>query len=282
MVLVTDKQFYMDKRLKEKIDLLIKRCEKTTSGKKDVVLLIEGDEGEGKSNFSIQIGYYVSQETGRPFSEENIYFSLEKMIDKAKKTERQILIWDEPALEGLSNEWWKQTQRNLIKLLMMARKKRHFIMINITKFFKFPEYVVVDRAIGMIHVYSRKELQAGRFVYFKKKSKEILFYSYRSSKKRMYRKYYSFRGTFPWVLPKIINEEEYEKNKDDAIMSIGGEEDMPKWKIMLYVLRYKVSQLPLKDKEKAEGIGVSIMTIQRWKKIKQKYPSFFENEENNT
>ena len=54
MVLVTDLKFSMDKALKKKIDLMIKRCTQKNP-KKDALLLIEGGEGEGKSNFSFQI-----------------------------------------------------------------------------------------------------------------------------------------------------------------------------------------------------------------------------------
>lgn len=216
----------MDKKLISKLDLMIERM--SPKRKADNVLIVEGLEGDGKTNMSLACGYYVAFTTKREFSNENVYFDLEKMIKKAQSTEEQVLIWDEPALAGLNNEWWRKTQQNLIKLLMVARKKKHFFIFNFTKFYKFSEYIVVDRAIGMIHMYSRNGVQAGRWVYFKKESLERLYFYWKGTKRRAYKKFYDFRGSVPWVLPKIIDESAYEKEKDKAIMSVGGYQDKKK------------------------------------------------------
>jgi hypothetical protein len=190
----------------------------------DALLLVEGGEGDGKTTMAACCAKYISDQTGRPYSHENVFFKIDDMVKFAQNTRGQIIEWDEPALEGLSAEWWKETQKNLVKLLMMARKNRHFFIFNITKFYKFPEYIIVDRALGLIHVYSRKNIEPGRFVYIRRKYIEWLFNDYRRNKMRNYRKYASIRGTFPDVLDKIIDIDAYNKNKDDAIMSIGVKE----------------------------------------------------------
>ena len=102
---------------------------------------------------------------------------------------------------------------------MIARKKRHFIVICIPKFFKLNEYLVVDRSIGLLHVYARNEIERGRFVYYGKSNKEKLFYNWRRTKQRNYKRYYDFRGSFLEYLPKVIDEKAYEDKKDDAIMN---------------------------------------------------------------
>lgn len=269
-MIVTDKQYGMEEKLIHKLDLMIKRCDETNP-KRDVLLLVEGAEGDGKTTMSALCSYYVHYKTGRPLSNKNFFFSVEKMIEFAVNTEAQIIIWDEPALDGLSSEWWKQTQRNLIKLLMMARKKRHFFIFNITKFHKFSEYIVVDRALGMIHVYSRNELEAGRFVYIRKRALEPLYVSYRSSKKRLYKKYASFRGTFPDLLYTIIDEKSYEKEKDKAIKSIGAKPIIKENKslIKLNELKYKLSQieLPIKNKvDLSKKLEINPETLRIWGK----------------
>ena len=91
----------------------------------------------------------------------------------------------------------------------------------IPKFWKLNEYLVVDRAIGLIHVYARKQLYAGRFVYYNKAAKDKLWDDWKRSRKRNYRLYYTFRGGFPDVLSKIIDEKEYDRKKDIAIMGLG-------------------------------------------------------------
>lgn len=268
MVMVTDLNFSMDKQLKKKLDLIIKRIEQPNP-KKDAILLVEGGEGEGKTNMSLQCAYYVKYNTSRKFNNKHVFFRAVDLLNYAQNTEKQILIYDEPALDMLSSEWRKQEQMNLIKLLMMARKKRHLIIFNITKFYKFNEYVVVDRSIGLIHVYSRKEIEAGRFVYIKKKSIEWLYNSYRSSKKRDYKKYTSFRGTFPDYVDGIIDMEQYEKDKDKAISSIGTTKENPTLK-ELKKLKRKIGFLecPIESrKELAEKLEIPDRTIRDWRKI---------------
>jgi hypothetical protein len=267
MARVTDLNFYMDDMLKKKMDLLIKRCHQK-SPKKDSLLLIEGGEGEGKSNLSFQIGYYVSKETGRPFSSNNVFFKAEDLLKFAQNTENQIIIYDEPSLDMMAAEWWKEEQMNIVKLLMTARKRRHFMIFNITKFYKFNEYIVVDRSLGMIHVYSRHEIIPGRFVYIKKKSIEMLYNKYRYSKKRLYKQFTSFRGSFPDFVPGIIDIDAYEVNKDKAIMSIGTKK-LSREKIELLELKRKVGNLEmpiLLKKDLVKKLGIAKKTLLNWAK----------------
>lgn len=271
MVLVTNLQYYMDKALKAKIDLMIDRCTRPNP-KRDAVLLIEGGEGEGKTNMAFQIAYLVSYETGRPFSNDNVFFRAEDVLKFAQNTEKQIIVYDEPALDMMSSEWWKKEQINLVKLLMTARKKRHFIIFNITKFYKFNEYIVVDRALGMVHVYSRNEIEPGRFVYIKKKNIEHLFLKYKSSKKRLYKKFYSLHGTFPDFVDGILDLEKYEKDKDAAIMSIGVESKVHPDKQALWALKKKIGLIrdwPVTSKaDLARRIGLRGETLIGWSKLK--------------
>lgn len=220
---VTDLKFSMERKLKHKLDLMIKRM--SAKSKQDNLVLIDGDEGTGKTNMAAGICYYVSHQTGRPLSIKNLFFNLDNLIDFALKTEEQIIWWDEGALGGLASDWWNKNQKKFMKVLMVARKRRHFFVICIPKFFKLNEYFVIDRSIGLIHTYARKNVNLGRFVYFSKKSKEYLFYSWKKSRLRNYKKYYTFHGSFPEIIGKLkgypIKEKEYEKEKDRAIMSIG-------------------------------------------------------------
>ena len=265
MVLVTDLNYYMDNALYAKIKLMINRVTHKTN-KKDSLLLIEGGEGEGKTNLAFQVAYLVKYETGREFTTKNIFYSAEKLVKFAQNTKGQIIVYDEPALDMLGGEWWKKEQLDLVKLLMMARKNRHFLIFNITKFYKFNEYIVVDRSIGMIHVYSRHEIEPGHFVYIKKKAVEFLFNSYKSSKRRDYRKYSSLRGTFPDFVEGILDMEQYERDKDRAIMSVG-DTKVSKWKQDLDKFKGMVGKLkcPIKTKEDlAEQMGISRRTLTNW------------------
>lgn len=226
---VTDLNYAMEDKLVEKLDLMIDRCQK-----KDALLIIEGSEGEGKTNASEVVAYYIKHKTGRTI---NMFFRLEPMIEFAKKTEGQLIIWDEPSLDFLSVDWHKKVNINLIRLLMTCRKKKHFFIFNFVKFYKFSEYIVVDRLHGFIHMYTRGNNQQGRFIYVRKKKMETLYLLYKNKKIRAYKQCMSFGGWFPLIekhferLDLTIEGKEhctladYERLKDVAIDSIGSEEE---------------------------------------------------------
>ena len=229
-VYLTDKKIPFNREFIKKLDLMIERVTQKNP-KLDAVFQNEGGEGLGKTTFSAAQGYYIAWKTGKSFSNKNLFFDLRKAIEFGKSTENQIIIFDEPAKGVLKAQWRNKLQQDLIELLMLSRKKRHFIIFNFVKFYKFNEYIVVDRSIGMIHCYSRKNVQSGRFRYIKRKNLEPLWRDYRFGKKRNYAKYTDpvTKGTFPDVLnPKYANNvlsefniNKYESEKDQAISSIG-------------------------------------------------------------
>lgn len=224
-MIVTDLKYALENRLIKKLDLMITRCEK-----KDVLLIIEGSEGEGKTNTSEAIAYYLKYKTKRPI---NMFFRLDKMFEFAKTTKEQIIIWDEPALDSLSTDWFRTKSKDLIRLLMTCRKLKHFLIFNFVKFYKFSEYIVVDRSHGFIHMYIRSNNQEGRFVYIKRKNIEKLYNLYRTKKIRAYRQCKSFGGWIPLIEKHFTHLDmtiegkphctidDYENFKDNAIASIG-------------------------------------------------------------
>jgi hypothetical protein len=287
---VTDLQYALENRLLKKLDLMIDRCT-TNQPKRDAVLINEGGEGEGKSNTSVAEAYYIKSKTNRPIY---LFFRLHALVEYAKTTKEQIIIWDEPSLDSLAQEHYKDINIQLMKLLMTCRKNRHFFIINMTKFWKFNEYVVVDRCLGMVHMYSRREMEIGRFVYINKRSLEPLFIGYKRTKKRLYKKYARFRGSFPNIMEKYFDRmgitmvgidgkfypnatyDIYEREKDKAIVSIGSKEDKErdnKEAKELKELKYKIGLVkpPIKTKiELAKQLGLSVDTLLNWVKKYQK------------
>ena len=280
-MIVTKFHYPLEKTYLEKLDLMIERCV-TKKSKKDAVLIFEGNEGEGKTTFSVATGYYVAEKTGRHFGADCLFFNLREMIDFAKQTENKIIIWDEPALEALSTDSRKRVATDLTRLLMMARKKRHFIMINMAKFYKFNEYVIVDRPLALVHVYSRKNLYSGRFLYIRKKNLEPLYLDWKYKKQRNYKKYAhpKVRGVFPDVLNpdyknNVLSEfdvKSYEKRKDEAILSIGTKENLNYWREENIKLKWAIYQMPIIQEEKAKICRVTTRTISKWGHLPEKYP----------
>lgn len=285
-MIVTDLKYALENKLITKLDLMIKRCEQEHP-KKDILLCFEGAEGEGKTNDSIACAYYIKLKTGRDI---HLFFKLGNMIKFAQTSTKKIIIWDEPALDALSSDWYKETNKNLIRLLMVIRKNRHFFMFNLTKFFKFQEYIVVDRSIGMVHVYSRKEIIPGRFIYIKKKNLETLYTSYRFKKKRFYGKLKSFGGAFPEVLERYfdrmnINVEnipnatykDYERLKNESMQSIGNEPKALRNKEAIQNIKFRIAKIkfPVNNKEElAKSMGISLKTLYNWSELYENARNF--------
>ncbi len=276
-MIVTDLKYHMDDNLIKKYDIMANRC--TGKSKFDNVILVDGDEGYGKTTFAVASAYYLAWKTGRKFDINNVFFDPDKFIKFASQTKEQVIVFDEAVLVGMASNWQDALQKKLIKLLMVARKKRHIYFFNIPKFFRLNEYFVVDRSIALIHVYAKKETQLGRFAYFKKRNKNMLYEEIRRSKKRAYNKYYNFHGTFPNALDKIIDEDVYDAMKDVAIEGVASvsEKLTQKDKFQLK-LKYRISQLPKKlgitKTELNNLLGINHSSMLEWSKLREKYPDF--------
>lgn len=278
-MIVTDLKYGLENRLLKKLDLMISRCVQEHP-KKDALLMNEGSEGEGKSNSSVAEAYYIKSKTGRPI---HLFFKLDSLIKFAQSTEDKIIIWDEPAIDSLATDHYKEINKDLIRLLMSVRKRRHFMIFNFTKFYKFAEYIVVDRALGMVHMYSRRGIEPGRFVYIKQRKLEPLFTGYKFSKKRLYKKFKSFSGTFPDVMEKYFDKmditvedkphatyKDYEVQKDLAIQSIGVKK-ISEDKMKLQELQSKIAifgknlkTIPKNQTALAKFFGINRETLRKW------------------
>ena len=285
-MIVTKFNYPIELRLIKKIDLMIQRCIQKNP-KRDAVLLIEGAEGEGKTSMSIGLGYYIAEQTGRKFNHTRLFFDVEKMMKFGQETDEEIIIWDEPSAQAMSGDSGKKIVRNLYRFLNMCRFKRHFIIINMSYFNLFKDYIVWQRPLGMIHVYSRDEKIPGRFVYIKKKSLEKLWMDWHRKKQRNYKKYCSknIRGNFPDILnPEYKNNvlsdfdfDAYEEEKLKATMDIGKEETRKKIDVKIMALQYSISRLPertgIATKTLTKLLGIGEKSLRDWRLIIDKYPS---------
>lgn len=256
--------FHLENKLVEKLDLMTKRC--TGKRNMDNWIILDGDEGYGKTTMSVLCAQYFKNSTGRKFDHTHMFFDVEKLIEFAKNTHDQIIIWDEAALGGLASDWQNKSQKKLIQLSMIVRKRRHIVLLNIPKIFKLQEYLAVDRSICLIHVYARTETELGRFCYYNKKQKEFLYNQWRLKKKKDYRRCYNFHGTFPGKMGCVIDEDEYDRIKDEAIGGFDAEPQHNKYLAeiarlkKLYALVQGVAMT-----EKAKMAGSSLKSMYNWK-----------------
>lgn len=284
---VTDKNYSLDKKLVSKLDLMVERV---VNHKFDNLIIIDGREGFGKSNLASAISYYLAWKSGRAFSMNNVFFLIDDMINFAVHSKEQIIWWDEAALGGLASESYNKIQTKLLKLLMIARKKQHFYVFCIPKYFKLREGVV-DRSIALVHTYSRDEVSRGRFAYYGSEKLERMYEYWRHTKDKGYKRFWSFLGTFSETLPLILDENEYEKRKDAAIMTLGetdADKNREKTKFREEIARLRGLYASLnktegiEQKKLARYAGITPRTLQIWAKTAKLAPMEQKNEDERT
>jgi hypothetical protein len=211
-MLYTDKKYFLEEILVQKLDKIIER---TSERKLDFVFIVDGDEGFGKTGLSLLCAYYLAYKTGKEFNLNNIFFDPQEFIDYINSTKKQIIIWDEAALGGLASGWQSKMQRLIIQTLMTCRYRQHVIFFNCPKFYRLNKYFIQDRAWGLLHVYSRDGINAGRMVYYSKEYLEAMINMWDKKRIKPYKKFARLRGSFPDAFNKgIIDEEKYEAKKD--------------------------------------------------------------------
>lgn len=258
--------------LKHKLDRMISLLKK-----EDAWIIIDGDEGSGKTNASAYILYYFSCMTGRNLLINNFYFDSDKLLQFAQHNKDMLINWDEGAIGGLSVQWWSETQRNLLQFAMLGRKNHHVFTICIPKIFKLTEYLKLDRSLCLIHMdRGKRKDRYGDAIYINRRGKQELLRVWTKKKVKAYSKYGSFGyGGFkfhiPEVFTKIFTEEEqqqYENSKTDTIKNIGVKKE-GQANTKLKYLKYKLATIeyPVKSmRELAKKLGYNQSTVSSWNK----------------
>lgn len=257
MVIVTDKEFYIDDTLKWMCDLTIKR----TKTKWDNLIIIDGMERGGKTTMAKTIAYYIAHTKKIPFSVDNAFFDQNELMNFATNNTEQIIIWDEAAIGGQSNQWYQTLQQKLNTMLMLTGKYRHTYIFIIPSFFRLNRYLAIDRSIALIHIYTPDLITRGLFSAYNTTQKNYIYNSYK--KTESYGKNPSFRGRFTIKNTETIWDEEiYEKKKDEAIRKFINQELDPRKNIKAF----KKVLVDNFDKEMVMKVyGITEKTYYNWR-----------------
>lgn len=259
--------YKMDLKLKRKLDLLIR-----TLPKKDVWILLDGDEGSGKTNTAVYLLYYFHCVTGREFTLDRFYFDSDDMFNWVKDNSDGLVCWDEAALGGLSTEWASRSQINLLKFAMTGRKKHHVVILNVPRFNKLKEDLRADRIHAHIHMdLGKTGNKYGHFIYLTRRGIKMLNRIYMKKKIRPYfnvaRKTNGFGANvpIPFVIPELIDEEAYERKKDKAISEIGAKKQPSAKETKYEELKAKIGKLPANLRSLiAPHMGITDRSLREW------------------
>jgi len=246
-------------KLRKKCDNILKVIAK----KWDAVICIDGPERSGKSTVGKIMGWYLSN--GK-LTVDNFAAGMQ---DAAKKIERlpdkSILIVDEGSLVFNAKDAMKREALHLQKILDVIGAKNMIFIIILPSFFDLNKNVAVRRSRFLLHVYTDKQLNRGKFLYFSTKKKRQLYElgkkSYGSYKKPRA----NWKGEFYDFLPPF--EEEYlELKAKSRKEALAGEEQKVE-KITMIDIRAHFVQMIHKNcpnldlKMLARGLGVGKSSV---------------------
>ncbi len=177
----------------------------------DVVIVIDGQEGSGKSVFTMQLAKLLNPE----FSLNDIVFTPEdfvQKIDKAKKF--QVILYDE-AYSGLaSRQSLSAVNKLLVSNMIQMRQKNLFVLIVLPSFFMLDKYVALFRSKVLFHIYSSKG-KRGKWLGFNEKKKKQLYLKGQKTMDYNFPRIHMFRGKFNGNY--VIDEQKYRKMKEQAL-----------------------------------------------------------------
>jgi hypothetical protein len=214
----------------------------------DNLIMGDGEVGSGKSSLFIQICYYYAYKYNKKFSMSNVFFDLEEVQKFFSETRNQIIMWDESANEGQSTQWQNDRQQKIIITLQMARKYGHFIVFVSPDITRMNYYFVSKRSIALIRTICPDNINRGIFEFYNKTQKIELFLAEKD------RKYDSVEPSFVGAFPDpndfepLIDMEEYEKKKDEAILKVAGLEEKKEEKKSVWRDRIVILVKHLEDK----------------------------------
>lgn len=260
--------YRIDPLLQHKLNVLIK-----TLSTRDVWILLDGDEGSGKTNMAVYLLYYFHCMTGREFTLDRFYFDSDAMFEWVKDHDNGLICWDEAALGGLSTEWASRSQINLLKFAMTGRKKHHIFILNVPRFNKLKEDLRKDRIHALIHMDTGKQgTDYGHFVYLTRRGIRSLNRAWEKNKMKPYARCAQKYGGFfcnvrvPYVMPDLIDEVEYERKKDKAISEIGSKKKTVN-EDRFEEMKLKIGALPPEIRVQiAPALGFTDRTLREWAK----------------
>ena len=210
-VTIKGKEYKIDRKLKEKLDN-IKKIQKRDW---DAFVLGDGMEGSGKSTLIIFCAYYL---TNGNLTAYNICSDGKEAIERLEKLrDKSVLVIDEGSLVFSSKDTLAKEQRRIIKILNVIRQKRMVLFIVAPSFFDLNKYISCQRSRFLLHVYTDKKLNRGRYCYFGEKKKRLLYMIGKKNFNSYRKPRADFVGRFEDFKPPFYKE--YLETKRKSLMS---------------------------------------------------------------
>ncbi len=213
---------YIDPIMKEQL-LLIKKA--VIKKDRDYVMVIDGEEGCGKSVLAMQIASYLDPK----FNLDSVVFNADQFM-KAIRTVRKhsCVLLDEAFNASNARASLSQVNRAMLGIATEMRQRNLFVIMVLPSFFDLDKYFALWRCRCLIHVYFRRDGSRGRYVLFPKTKKKYLYLNgkktYNYSKPKSPYPPLVFNNTY------MVNENEYREKKAKAFRTRVVSNMARKWK----------------------------------------------------
>jgi len=254
---------HLDEKLKRKLDNALALVKKNW----DMVILIDGLERSGKTTLGFTCATYLTQ--GR-FTHKQICSGIKDTPSKIENAKQgDLLFEDESELAFSSKDAMRQEQRDLIKIMNIVGQKGLIFILILPSFFELAKYIATHRSRFLLHVYTDKQMNRGRFAYFGTKRKKMLyeigkknFNSYSKPKSNFIGRFYDFRPSW---------NDEYMKIKGRSLMEAFETAKNPirtttKDCWLKVINNLEKAKPPLTTSQKAQIIGMARQSINRYER----------------
>lgn len=244
---------YINEFMRQNLDIAKKVIRKDL----DMIFIVDGAEGSGKSVCAMQQAYYCDP----TICVERITFTPDEFKKAVLKAEKYTSVIYDEGFTGLSSRaTMSLINRTLINMLAEIRQKNLFIWVIAPSFFDMDKYVVLHRSRALIHVYMGDNFERGQFAFYNVDRKKELyingkkFYNYRTAKP-------NFIGDFTNWYP--VDEVAYRKKKHDSLTKreqSSSDEQLKKEIQENLFIRLVEQELPLTHEVKAKILNIPIAT----------------------
>ncbi len=252
--------------VKEQLDIVKKRV---LTKDRDWVLVMDGEEGVGKSVLAQQIAKYLDPN----FNINKIAFTSDeflKIIKDPKTKKGTAIILDEAFSAASSRSSLSEVNRAMIGVATEMRQKNLFIILCIPSFFDLDRYFALWRCRALFHIYFSQE-EDRRYVIFSKDQKKMLYLI--GKKTYSYSKPHSNFPPFKFPNYYPVNEEEYRRKKANAFKKRTVSNQARRWlKQRNAYIKYLLLNLGISSKDIAEipiNYGVDKVSIRHIQRVSQ-------------
>lgn len=204
---IDDLKYYLADNL---VGVLNQIKKQVTKKDRDFCFVIDGDEGSGKSVFTMQLAKYLDN----TFSIDDICMTSEEFKKRIETSDKHKAIVFDEAYHGLSSrQSLSAINKLLVSKMMMMRQKNLFVFIVLPSFFLLDRYVSLFRSKLLFHIYTNKDRHY--WLGFNRKNKKILYLTGRKTMSYTYPRINQLRGHFYGKY--TIDEEKYREKKMKAL-----------------------------------------------------------------